>query len=200
MFAVQNFITCANFLVKQRVSVKNAMAWRDDREGIPAIGGAHGPCRRRASNLARNLCVAARLAVRDPAKLLPDIMLKGCAVEHHHHRPSIRARVEGVESADHPTDGELLDHARRFVEAADRFDPKQNVTFVTFAYYRIRGAMLDELRDSEKFLIELANLESRARAAARTSARIAASSSGVRSRGGPSNWTRGWSPAPPHFS
>lgn len=38
--------------------------------------------------------------------------------------PSIRARVEGVESADHPTDGELLDHARRFVEAADRMRPQ----------------------------------------------------------------------------
>ena len=28
--------------------------------------------------------------------------------------PAIRTHVEGVESADHPTDGELLDHARRF--------------------------------------------------------------------------------------
>jgi stalled ribosome rescue protein Dom34 len=34
--------------------------------------------------------------------------------------PAIRAHVEGVEKADHPTDGELIDHARRFVKAADR--------------------------------------------------------------------------------
>jgi RNA polymerase sigma factor FliA len=32
------------------------------------------------------------------------------------------------------------------IEAADRFDSKQGVTFTTFAYYRVRGAMLDGLR------------------------------------------------------
>jgi stalled ribosome rescue protein Dom34 len=34
--------------------------------------------------------------------------------------PAIKTRIEGVESSDHPTDGELLDHARRYVKAADR--------------------------------------------------------------------------------
>ena len=38
--------------------------------------------------------------------------------------PAIRAHVEGVEAADHPTDGELLDHARRFLKAADRMRPQ----------------------------------------------------------------------------
>jgi hypothetical protein len=37
--------------------------------------------------------------------------------------PAIRAHVEGVEKADHPTDGELLDFARRYVKAADRMRP-----------------------------------------------------------------------------
>jgi RNA polymerase sigma factor for flagellar operon FliA len=32
------------------------------------------------------------------------------------------------------------------LEAATRFDPTQGATFTTFAYYRIRGAMLDGLR------------------------------------------------------
>jgi RNA polymerase sigma factor for flagellar operon FliA len=32
------------------------------------------------------------------------------------------------------------------LEAAHRFDPTQGATFTTFAYYRIRGAMLDGLR------------------------------------------------------
>src|SRR6185295_10206040 len=32
------------------------------------------------------------------------------------------------------------------LEAADRFDPTQGATFTTFAYYRVRGAMLDGLR------------------------------------------------------
>jgi len=32
------------------------------------------------------------------------------------------------------------------VEAAQRFDPTQGASFTTFAYYRVRGAMLDGLR------------------------------------------------------
>ncbi|MGH8212770.1 MAG: hypothetical protein ACREPP_06040, partial [Rhodanobacteraceae bacterium] len=37
--------------------------------------------------------------------------------------PAIRTHVEGVEKADHPTDGELLDFARRYAKAADRMRP-----------------------------------------------------------------------------
>jgi RNA polymerase sigma factor for flagellar operon FliA len=36
--------------------------------------------------------------------------------------------------------------AKGLVEAAERFDPAQGVAFTTFAYYRIRGAMVDGLR------------------------------------------------------
>ena len=34
--------------------------------------------------------------------------------------PQLRKRLLGVESLDHPTDGQLVDHARRFFKAADR--------------------------------------------------------------------------------
>ena len=37
-----------------------------------------------------------------------------------HAHPQIAAKVSGVETLDHPTDGELLDHARRFFKADDR--------------------------------------------------------------------------------
>jgi RNA polymerase sigma factor for flagellar operon FliA len=33
------------------------------------------------------------------------------------------------------------------LEAADRFDPRRKVSFVTFSYYRIRGAVFDGLRE-----------------------------------------------------
>jgi stalled ribosome rescue protein Dom34 len=36
------------------------------------------------------------------------------------HHPKIAARVSAVESLDHPTDGELLAHGRRFFVADDR--------------------------------------------------------------------------------
>jgi RNA polymerase sigma factor for flagellar operon FliA len=49
--------------------------------------------------------------------------------------------------------GKSIDHDdlvgyghRGLIEAADRFDPAQGVTFTTFAYYRIRGSMLDGMR------------------------------------------------------
>jgi RNA polymerase sigma factor FliA len=36
--------------------------------------------------------------------------------------------------------------SKGLIEAAERFEPKHGVAFTTFAYYRIRGAMLDGLR------------------------------------------------------
>jgi RNA polymerase sigma factor for flagellar operon FliA len=36
--------------------------------------------------------------------------------------------------------------SKGLIEAAERFDPQHGVVFTTFAYYRIRGAMLDGLR------------------------------------------------------
>src|SRR3954454_21742355 len=36
--------------------------------------------------------------------------------------------------------------SKGLVEAAERFDARQGASFATFAYYRIRGAMLDGLR------------------------------------------------------
>lgn len=37
-----------------------------------------------------------------------------------HHLPQPAKKVIGVEAADHPVDGQLLEHARRFFRAADR--------------------------------------------------------------------------------
>jgi len=37
--------------------------------------------------------------------------------------PELDKKLLAVESADHPTDGQLLDHARRFFKAADRLQP-----------------------------------------------------------------------------
>ena len=38
-------------------------------------------------------------------------------------KQGLREKLVGVESADHPTDGQLVDHARRFFKAADRMRP-----------------------------------------------------------------------------
>ena len=38
--------------------------------------------------------------------------------------PQLKKKLVGIEAMDHPTDGELLDHARRFFKAADRMRPQ----------------------------------------------------------------------------
>jgi stalled ribosome rescue protein Dom34 len=38
--------------------------------------------------------------------------------------PAIKTPYRGVQSSDHPTDGELLDYARRYVKAGDRMRPQ----------------------------------------------------------------------------
>lgn len=36
------------------------------------------------------------------------------------HDPQLLSRVAGIESADHPTDGQIVAHARHYFESADR--------------------------------------------------------------------------------
>jgi hypothetical protein len=40
------------------------------------------------------------------------------------HAPAIAKLVAGVETVDHPSDGALVDHARRYFNAADRMIPR----------------------------------------------------------------------------
>jgi stalled ribosome rescue protein Dom34 len=69
-------------------------------------------------DVARRIADARAILIVGPAQE-KDLFAKFLAEKH----PEIRAHVEGVESADHPTDGELLDTARRYVKAADRMRP-----------------------------------------------------------------------------
>ena len=41
------------------------------------------------------------------------------------HDPTLRRKVVAVQAMDHPTDGELLAHAREFFRAADRLRPQR---------------------------------------------------------------------------
>jgi hypothetical protein len=65
--------------------------------------------------VAKAIADAGAILIVGPAQE-KDFFAKFLADKH----PAIRTHVEGVEKADHPTDGELIDHARRFVKAADR--------------------------------------------------------------------------------
>jgi stalled ribosome rescue protein Dom34 len=69
--------------------------------------------------VAKAIADAGSILIVGPAQE-KDFFAKFLAEKH----PAIRRYVEGVESADHPTDGELLDIARRTLKAADRMRPQ----------------------------------------------------------------------------
>jgi stalled ribosome rescue protein Dom34 len=43
----------------------------------------------------------------------------------HHHDPQLMKIIDGVETVDHPSDGELVAHARRYFSAEDRMLPQK---------------------------------------------------------------------------
>ena len=69
-------------------------------------------------DVAKAISGAGAILIVGPAQE-KDLFAKFLSQKH----PAILTRVEGVEKSDHPTDGELLDFARRYVKAADRMRP-----------------------------------------------------------------------------
>jgi stalled ribosome rescue protein Dom34 len=41
----------------------------------------------------------------------------------HRHAPKVEAKIVGIETADHPTDGQLVSHARHYFGVTDRVTP-----------------------------------------------------------------------------
>jgi stalled ribosome rescue protein Dom34 len=70
-------------------------------------------------DVAKTIADAGAILIVGPAQE-KDLFAKFLAEKHR----SIRAHVEGVEKADHPTDGELLEFARRYVKASDHMRPQ----------------------------------------------------------------------------
>jgi RNA polymerase sigma factor for flagellar operon FliA len=59
---------------------------------------------------------------------------------------SLAGQLKRQHSLDHDLEELTAQGTKGLVEAAQRFDPSRGVSFTTFAYYRIRGAMFDGLR------------------------------------------------------
>ena len=66
------------------------------------------------------LCEMRRVG-ENGARLLAKLELRNFLTEHH---PALAQRISGVEPLDHPSDGALLDLARRFFKADDRMHPQ----------------------------------------------------------------------------
>ena len=69
-------------------------------------------------DVAKTIADAGAILIVGPAQE-KDFFAKFLAEKH----PAIRTHVEAVEKADHPSDGELLEFARRTLKAADRMKP-----------------------------------------------------------------------------
>lgn len=70
--------------------------------------------------------------VSDAVRPAGEILVTGPAAAKLHlydwwktHEPAIAAKVRGIETSDHPTDGQILKHARAYFEAADRMRPQR---------------------------------------------------------------------------
>jgi stalled ribosome rescue protein Dom34 len=92
---------------------------RDIHSHEPRTGQRIGENKPFFEDVAKTIADAGGILIVGPAQE-KDLFAKFLAEKHR----SIRAHVEGVEKADHPTDGELLDFARRYVKAADHMRPQ----------------------------------------------------------------------------
>ncbi len=82
------------------------------------------------------------------ASRAPDLKARNQLVEQY--RPYVRSIASKIRKtvASHIDYEDLVLHGEiGLIEAADRFDPKVGANFKTFAYYRIRGAIYDGLRE-----------------------------------------------------
>ncbi|MCA9759897.1 MAG: hypothetical protein KDA27_29135, partial [Candidatus Eisenbacteria bacterium] len=67
--------------------------------------------------------------------------------EQHRSFAKAQAHLVAKRLPKHVSMDDILAFAERGLwEASERFDPKRHNSFVTFAYYRIRGAIYDEVR------------------------------------------------------
>ena len=94
-------------------------AVRDVHHGEKRTGHRVAEDKTFLENVAKAIADAGAILIVGPAEE-KNAFAKFLAERH----PAIKTRVEGVEKADHSTDGELLDFARRTVKAADRMRPQ----------------------------------------------------------------------------
>jgi hypothetical protein len=70
--------------------------------------------------VAQSIADAGAVLITGPANAKNEL------VKHiHHHDPKVMNAIAGVETVDHPSDAELVAHARHYLKAADRMQPQK---------------------------------------------------------------------------
>jgi hypothetical protein len=98
------------------VTVHNSHAHQHLHHKANAGDSGHAPIDKEyLGRVAAQLAAAGAILIVGPGSAKMELRTH---IEHHH--PKIAAKVSAVESIDHPTDGQLLAHARKFFVADDR--------------------------------------------------------------------------------
>jgi len=85
-----------------------------------SVGGGRAPEDQRfLENIAKSLADAGAVLIVGPSSEKNELVKH---IKRHH--PEMAIRIEGVESLDHPTDGELLAYARHYLKSADLMRPQ----------------------------------------------------------------------------
>jgi hypothetical protein len=85
-----------------------------------SIGAGHAPENQGfLEEVAQSVADAGALLIVGPSNEKDEFVKH---VRHSH--PGIAARIEGVETVDHPTDGELVAYARKYLNSADHMRPQ----------------------------------------------------------------------------
>ena len=104
---------------KQRIRANAPSRQVHQKAGIVGSGHAHGD-KAFFEEIVEALAGATEWLVAGPGAAKNDF------VNHvEKSAPQLKGRLIGVEPMDHPSDGELLAHARRFFKAADRIAPRE---------------------------------------------------------------------------
>jgi peptide subunit release factor 1 (eRF1) len=70
--------------------------------------------------VAESIADAGAVLIAGPANAKTEL------VKHiHHHDPKLMSIIAGVETVDHPSDAQLVAHARKYLKASDRMQPQK---------------------------------------------------------------------------
>jgi len=105
----------------ERVVVHSSHPNRSVHHKANSVGSGHAPeDQAYFHDVVKAVGTAGTILITGPANAKHEL------VKHiHRHDPTVASRIAAVETLDHPTDGALLDHARRYFKAADRMLPQQ---------------------------------------------------------------------------
>lgn len=105
--------------VVERKRVRNPHAGQVHHKAGVIGGGKAAPDAAYLKDVAGSLADAKEILVLGPGSAKLEFLRYV-----HRHAPAVEANIIGVETADHPTDAQVVAYARKYFTAADRMQPR----------------------------------------------------------------------------